>query len=157
MAKPLAQSFVKALCAGVVAGIAGAAAKAAAEKLFPPRTEGQTAPPQQLVERMENASGTSLPPAAKKAASHGMHWAFSAIAGGIYGVVAEYRPGATAWRGAMFGLTVNKLMHDGVLPRTGFVAPKNEQPFQERASEWLSHAAYGVATETARRAIRKRL
>ncbi len=137
--------------------MAGALVKAAAEKIFPPRPEDQTAPPEQLVERMEDAAGATLPPAAKTAAAQGMHWAFGMIAGGIYGVVAEYRPGATSWRGAIFGLTVNKLMHDGLLPRTGFVAPKPEQPFQERASEWVSHAAYGVATETARRAIRKRL
>jgi putative membrane protein len=157
MPKPLAQSFVKALCAGIAAGLAGSLAKAAAEKIFPPRPEGATSPPEQLVERAQDATGTSLPEGAKDVAAHGMHWAFGAIAGGLYSVVAEYRPGATSWRGAVFGLTVNKLMHDGLLPRTGFVAPKEQQPFQERASEWVSHAVYGIATESARRSIRKRL
>jgi putative membrane protein len=157
MPKPLAQSFVKGLCAGAAAGLAGAAVKVMAEKVFPPRNEDQATPPEQMVERMEDATGKTLPPAAKAAAAQGMHWVFGVVAGGIYGVLAEYRPGATSWRGAVFGLTVNKLMHDGLLPRTGFVAPKSEQPFQERASEWVSHAAFGVATETARRAIRKRL
>jgi putative membrane protein len=157
MPKPLARSFVKGLLAGVVGGLVGAAAKVAAEKMFPPRTEGQVAPPLKMVERAEEATGANLSPEAKEAAAGSMHWVFGAVAGGIYGVAAEYRPGATAWHGAAFGLSVNKLMHEGVLPRTGFVAPVEEQPFQERMSEWLTHAVYGLATETARRVLRKRL
>jgi putative membrane protein len=157
MPKPLARSFTKALLAGVVGGLVGAAAKVAAEKLFPPRMEGQVAPPQQMVERADGAIGADLSPEAKATAAGSLHWVFGAVAGGIYGVAAEYRPGATAWHGAAFGLSVNKLMHEGVLPRTGFVAPVDEQPFQERMSEWLTHAVYGLATETARRAMRKRL
>jgi putative membrane protein len=157
MPKPLARSFAKALLAGVVGGLVGAAAKVAAEKIFPPCTEGDATPSELMVKRAQDAAGADFSPTAKQAAAAGMHWVFGAVAGGMYGVVAEYRPGATSWHGAAFGLTVNKLMHDGLLPRTGFVAPKAEQPLQERMSEWVTHAVYGMATETGRRAIRKRL
>lgn len=157
MPKSLARSFAKGMLAGLAGGLIGSAAKLLAEKAIPPRTHGQTPPPQQLVERAEAATGTDLPPTAESAAAEGMHWVFGTVAGGVYGVLAEYRPGATAWGGAAFGLSVNKLMHEGLLPRTGFVEPVGKQPFQERMSEWITHAIYGLAVEGTRRAVRKRL
>lgn len=86
-----------------------------------------------------------------------MHWVFGTAAGGVYGVVAEYQPRVTAWRGAAFGLTVNRLMHKGVLPRHGFVEPTGEQPAQERVSEWVTHVVYGVVADTVRRLVLKAL
>ena len=157
MPKSISQSLSKALLAGLVGGLVGAAAKVAAEKLFPPRTQGQTPPPEQVIERAAAALETDLPPLAKKIAQEGLHWGFGTIAGGIYGIAAEYQPRVTAWRGGVFGLTVNRLMHQGMLPRTGLVEEVKEQPYQERISEWVTHVVYGVVTESVRRVVRKRL
>ena len=46
-------------------------------------------------------------------------------------------------------------------PMVGFIAgvtaPPGRQPTQERISEWVTHAVYGVATDSVRRAVRRAL
>lgn len=153
----LPQSLLKALLAGLAGGLAGAAAKLVVEHLVPPRPDGQTPPPKIAVVQAEQATGSDLPPTAETAAASGMHWAFGTLAGGVYGIAAEFEPRVTGWHGAGFGLTLNKLMHKKVLPRAGMTEAPSRQPMQERISEWLSHAAYGLATETVRGIVRKRL
>ena len=93
----------------------------------------------------------------KKAATEGIHWSFGTITGGIYGVLAESTPRVTAWRGAAFGLGVNRLMHEEILPQAGIAEPVKDQTAQERVSEWVTHVVYGFTTEAVRRAVRKRL
>ena len=56
-------------------------------------------------------------------------------AGAVYGVVVEMEPSVGAWKGAAFGLTLNKLTHESLLPRMGLASPNEEQPTQERISE----------------------
>jgi putative membrane protein len=154
---PRSVPLTKALLAGLAGGLAGSAAKVVGEKLLPPRTLGQPPPPKLVVEQASAAADVHLPPPAKKAATEGIHWVFGTLTGGVYGVVAEFQPHATAWRGAAFGLTLNRLMHEGVLPGAGLVEPVGEQPAQERVNEWVTHVMYGVVTETVRRVMRKRL
>ncbi len=151
------ESLSKALLAGLAGGLAGSAAKVVAEKLFPPRTQGQAPPPKIVVERVADAADAQPSETVKKAATEGIHWSFGTLTGGVYGVAAEFSPRITAWRGAAFGLGLNRLMHEGVLPHAGFAAPVKDQPAQERVSEWVTHAVYGVVTEVVRRAVRKRL
>ncbi len=150
-------SLLKGLLAGLAGGLVGSAAKVVAEKLVPPRTEGQTPPPRLLVERVDAATATPIPEAAKKAAEQGIHWGFGTLAGGVYGVAAELSPRVTSWRGSVFGLTLNRVAHEGLLPRMDLVEPVPQQPAQERVSEWVTHVVYGVTTDLVRRAVRKRL
>ncbi len=157
MPKSISNTLFKAFLAGLAGGLAGSAAKLIGEKIFPPRIEGQTPPPQIVVDRAQAVSGTSVPPTAEKAATQGIHWAFGTLAGGVYGIAAEYQPKVTAWHGAAFGLTVNRLMHQGMMPKTGLVEPVEKQPFQEKASEWVTHVLYGFVAESVRRVVRKRL
>ncbi len=157
MAKAVSSTVTKAVLAGLAGGLAGAAAKVLAEKVFPPRTEGQTPPPALIAARAAGAASLPLPPAAKTLATEGMHWGFGTLTGGVYGLVAELYPAAAAWRGAVFGLTVNKLMHEGILPHNRLVEPVGEQPAQERISEWVTHVVYGVVADTVRRSVLKRL
>lgn len=150
-------SLLKGLLAGVAGGLAGSAAKVIAEKLFPPRTEGQPAPPVLVVERAANAAGAQPSEATKQVGAQGIHWGFGTMIGGAYGIAAELTPKVTSWRGAVFGLTVNRLAHDQMLPKMKLVEPVAEQPAQERVSEWVTHVVYGVTTDLVRRAVRKRL
>jgi putative membrane protein len=150
-------SLLKGLLAGVAGGLAGSAAKIVAEKLFPPRTQGQPAPPALVVERVAHAAGEEPSETTKKVGAQGIHWGFGTMLGGVYGVAAELTPKVTSWRGSVFGLTVNRLAHEGLLPGLDLVEPVAEQPAQERVSEWVSHVIYGVTTELVRRAVRKRL
>ncbi len=157
MQKSIYDSLTKALLAGLAGGLAGSLAKLVGEKIFPPRTEGQTPPPRVVVDRAQAAAGASMPPVAKKSATQGIHWVFGTVAGGVYGIAAEYQPKVTAWHGAAFGLTVNRIMHKGMMPQTGLVEPVEEQPLQEKMSEWVTHVAYGFVAESVRRGVRKRL
>jgi putative membrane protein len=148
------RSILKGAYAGMIGGLAGAGAKALAEKLLPPRVQGQTPPPVVLAEQV---AGRPLPPAQQQVAMHGIHWGFGAAAGAVYGAVVEMEPSVGAWKGAAFGLTLNKLTHESMLPRMGLAPPREEQPTQERISEWVTHAIYGIFTEAVRRVVRKAL
>ena len=88
---------------------------------------------------------------------HGIHWGFGAAAGAVYGAMVEVEPSLGAWKGAAFGIAVNKLTHESLLPKMGLAAPTERQPARERISEWVSHAVYGVVTDSVRRAARKAL
>jgi putative membrane protein len=148
------RSILKGAMAGMIGGLAGAGAKVLAEKLFPPRVQGQTPPPVVLVEQF---AGHPLPPTQQQAAMHSIHWGFGAAAGAVYGALVEMEPSIGAWKGAAFGLTLNKLTHESILPGLGLSAAKEDQPTQERISEWVTHAVYGIFTEAVRRAVRKGL
>jgi putative membrane protein len=148
------RSVTKGFLAGVVGGIAGAGAKMLAEEFFPPRTQGQTPPHVVLAEQM---AGRDLPETQRKVALHTIHWVFGALAGGVYGALVELEPSFAAWQGAAFGITLNRITHETLLPQMGLAAPTGEQPTQERLSEWITHAVYGVGTETARRFVRRGL
>ena len=147
-------SIFKGALAGLIGGLAGAGAKAVAEKLFPPRVEGQTPPPVVLAEKV---AGHELPQGEQQLAMQGVHWAFGALAGAAYGALIEFKPSVGAWQGAAFGLGVKRMTHDSTLPQMGLEQPKEEQPPQERISEWVTHAIYGVTTEIVRRQVRKLL
>jgi putative membrane protein len=148
------RSIVKGMIAGVIGGLAGAGAKMLAERLFPPRVEGQTPPPVALVEQV---TGHPLSDGGREAAIQCIHWGFGAAAGAFYGAAVELEPSLGAWKGAAFGITLNKFTHEAMLPKLGLSQPKNEQPAQERISEWVSHAVYGVFTDTVRRGVRRGL
>lgn len=148
------RSIAKGALAGLIGGLVGAGAKVVVEKVFPPRVQGQTPPPVALVEQV---AGRPLAEDQQAVATQSIHWAFGALAGAVYGAMVEVEPPVGAWKGAAFGLTLNKLTHESLLPRLGLAAPKEEQPAQERISEWVSHAVYGVFTEAVRRAVRRGL
>jgi putative membrane protein len=148
------RSIAKGFLAGIVGGLAGAGVKMVAEQFFPPRIPGQTPPPVVLAQRF---AGRDLPAAQRKVAMQTIHWIFGALAGGVYGALAELEPSFAAWHGAAFGLTLNRLTHESLLPKIGLAAPFRVRPTQERISEWVSHAAYGVGTDVVRRAVRRGL
>jgi putative membrane protein len=39
----------------------------------------------------------------------------------------------------------------------GLARPKEEQPTQERISEWVTHAVYGIFADAVRRVVRRNL
>ena len=148
------RSLLKGALAGMIGGLAGAGAKVLAEKLFPPRVQGEAPPSVVLAEQV---AGGPLPPTQQLAALHSIHWGFGAAAGAVYGALVEMEPSVGAWKGAAFGLTLNKLTHETILPKMGLSAPKEEQPTQERISEWVTHAVYGIFTDAVRRVVRRGL
>jgi putative membrane protein len=148
------RSVTKGFLAGVIGGLVGAGIKMLAEEFFPPRTQGQTPPSVILAEQV---AGRELPEIQQKVALHSIHWVFGALVGGAYGALVELEPSFAAWHGAAFGITLNRITHEALLPKMGLAAPTGEQPTQERLSEWITHAAYGVGTESVRRFVRRGL
>lgn len=148
------RSILKGAIAGAIGGLAGAGAKMLAEKALPPRDNSRVAPQVALAEQVARRS---LPERQRKLASQGIQWGFGAAAGAVYGAMVEAEPSLGAWKGAAFGLTVNRITHESLLPRLGLVPPKDEQPTQERISEWVTHAFYGIVTDIVRRGVRKAL
>ena len=153
------RSMVKGALAGLVGGIAGSGAKALAEKIYSPRIERQTYPQAALAEQVAERSPreSEMPVTAA-----GRRWIFGAVAGAVYGAAVELQPKAAAWCGTGFGLALNKLAHEASLddlraPKIRLAEATVRQRTQERQSEWLAHAIYGVVTETVRRLVRKGL
>ena len=148
------RSAFKGALAGLIGGLAGAGAKLVAEQIFPPRDPRRTPPSVVLAERV---AGHPLASEEKKVALESIYWAFGALAGAVYGAAVEYEPTLGAWKGAAFGITLNKITHESLLPKMGLSAPTEVQPARERISEWVSHAVYGVVTDSVRRVARKAL
>jgi putative membrane protein len=152
-AKAIEPDLWKGALAGFVGGLAGSAAKMLAEKIYPPRTRGQKAPPIVLAEKV---AGHRLNSSEKAAATQGLHWSFGPLVGAVYGAVVEYEPEVAARYGVAFGLGLNALTHEGALPLLGLTEKVKDQPRQEKWSEVASHAVYGFVTESVRRLIRGR-
>jgi putative membrane protein len=148
------RSILKGALAGLLGGLAGAGAKVIAEQIFPPRVQGQIPPPVILAEQV---AGHPLAGGERLAAMQSIHWVFGALAGAVYGALVEYEPTLAAWKGAAFGIALNRITHEALLPKLGLAAEKGQQPTQERISEWTTHAVYGITTEAVRRAARRTL
>ena len=140
--------------AGLVGGIAGSAAKIASEAVYPPRTLGQTPPPVVLAERV---AGHPLSKRQQLISMEAIHWTFGAATGAVYGGLAEVVPIVRIGYGVVFGLVLQLFTHESAVPALGLDKPPLQQPLREHASEFLSHAFYGLATELVRRVVRRRL
>jgi putative membrane protein len=144
----------KGLIAGLAGGLVATAAKSLAERVYPPRTHGEPAPPEVLSEKI---AGHELTGVSKTIATESIHWTFGAAAGAAYGALAEFYPAATAREGANFGMTLMALTHEGALPALGLSAQPADQTSREKTSEMVTHVVFGIVAETVRRFVRSRI
>ncbi len=145
--------IARGLLAGALGGLAGSAAKLAGELIYPPRTPGQEPPPAVLAEKLARHP---LAKSQQALATQVFHWTFGAGIGAVYGVSAEVVPIVTLAYGVAFGEVVLLLTHESTLPMLGLDRPPARQPLREHASEALTHAMYGAATEAVRRWLMRR-
>jgi putative membrane protein len=148
------RSLWKGFLAGAIGGLAGAAAKAAGEAVYPPRTLGQIAAPAVLLNRM---SAQPLSEEEEEVSVRALHWGFGVLVGGVYGALAEYQPVVTGRFGADFGLTLCGMTHVSALPMLGLTETPENQTVREHVSELVTHTVYGVTTEVVRRIARRSL
>ena len=170
------KSLAKGLIAGLIAGLAATAAKALAERIFPPQTKHPPEPQGPAAERMMGETHTAL---AKARQSEAFRWGLGAAAGATYGAVAEFYPEATAKHGASFGLALDALTHPGelpvqharvvgcwpflrmsctrALPALGLAAQPVDQTMREHGSEITSYVVFGVTAELVRKLVRRLL
>ncbi|HEX8091573.1 MAG TPA: DUF1440 domain-containing protein [Blastocatellia bacterium] len=90
----------------------------------------------------------------KEPAGTAIHYGFSLVTGGIYGLAAELAPVAVAGSGAPFGAAVWLIADQITLPLAGLSKGPTEYPLSKHLYSLASHCVYGVATEAARRAVR---
>jgi putative membrane protein len=152
MSTTVERSLWKGFLAGAIGGLVGAAAKAAGEAVYPPRIQGQIAPPAVLLNRI---SPQPLSEEEEEVSVRAIHWVFGALVGGVYGALAEYQPVVTGRLGADFGLALCGMTHVSALPLMGLTESPENQTVREHASELVTHAIYGVTTEVVRRMARK--
>jgi putative membrane protein len=143
-------SIASGLLIGFIAGLAGSAAKAVGEWVYEPRTPGQTPPPVVLAQKL---AGHSLSKPAQKIAMQGIHYGFGAITGAAYGAAAAVFPKVTTGYGSLFGVTLQLLTHESLVPAAGLDVPALRQPLREHTSEFFTHIVYGVTTEAVRRGL----
>ena len=146
------RSIAKGAIAGLIGGIVGIAAKYAVEKVYPPRVHGEA---ESAALRTDKLSSTSLKLRQSPIAKQAAHWGIGAATGAAYGAVAELYPPATAKLGANFGVAMVALSHDSTLPIIRLATRPEPQTTREKTSELASNIAYGVATETVRRIVRR--
>ena len=84
-----------------------------------------------------------------------VHYAMGAASGTIYGVASELLPAATVGAGLPFGAAVWLIADQAVVPAAGLTKPSTEYPPREHGYSLVSHLVYGLATELARRAMRR--
>lgn len=104
---------------------------------------------------LAHTAGTSLSPHQKQVATPLTHFAFGALCGGVYGILAEYHPNITFGAGTAFGTSLFVATNEAVLPVLGLLPPAPETPPILHAEGLASHALYGAVTESTRLLLRK--
>ncbi len=152
--RPFQPSLAIGLLVGLLAGWVGCFAKFVAEKIYEPRTLGQTPPPLVLAQKL---TGHPIAAGQQSLVVQGIHYVFGGATGAIYGAAAEFAPIVTAGYGAAFGVVLQLFTHETLVPAAGLDVPASRQPAREHLSEFFSHICYGVSTEAARRWLRRRV
>jgi putative membrane protein len=90
----------------------------------------------------------------KKKAGPVVHYAFGALAGGIYGAGVENMPRAKTAAGAPFGAALFLAADEVAEPLLGLSGLPLQYPWSTHAQALASHLVYGVTTEVVRKSVR---
>ena len=108
----------------------------------------------QTAEVVAAAAGVRLSSAQKKNAAPVTEYAFGVLCGGLYGLIAEYVPQATAGFGTTYGAVLFTGASEVVLPALGMVAPPQERTPIQHLGGLSGNVVYGAVTEGVRRVLR---
>ena len=147
------------LAAGVAAGLVASAAMAAfqaqAQKLLPDQGGEDEEPA--TVKAADAASeiviGDPVPEPYREQAGQAVHYLVGGVLGGIYGVLAEYKPEASAGFGSAYGIATSALLDEGAVPAAGLAPPPTETSLVTHMYGTASHLVYGWVLESARALI----
>jgi len=155
MAKP--RPFIG-LMAGIAAGLVAAAAMAAfqagAAKLLPDEggdEDPSTVKAADLVS--EAATGAQVPEPYRQASGEMVHYVVGAVMGGIYGVLTEYRPEASAGFGSAYGIATSTLLDEAAVPALDLGPAPDEAPIASHIYGVASHLVFGIVLEGVRRLV----
>jgi putative membrane protein len=102
----------------------------------------------------ELVQGRHLSKDEKKKAGPVVHYAFGAVMGAVYGASVEVNPAANALAGIPFGAILFAGADEIALPALGLSDKPIAYPLSTHVYGLISHAVYGVTTETVRRIVR---
>lgn len=146
------------LAAGVAAGLVASAAMAAfqaqAQKLLP--DQGGDADPATLKAAdaaSEIVTCDPVPEPYREQAGQAVHYLVGGVLGGIYGVLAEYKPEASAGFGTAYGIATSALLDEGVVPAAGLAPPPTETSLVTHMYGTASHLVFGWVLESVRTLI----
>lgn len=138
------------IAAGLVASAAMAAFQAAAEPSVPESDEDpSTVKAADAVSRA--VTGHKLPDANREASGQMVHYIAGAVMGGIYGVLTEYRPEASAGFGSAYGIATSTLLDEAAVPALDLGSAPDEAPIGSHIYGVASHLVYGIVLEGVRR------
>lgn len=86
-----------------------------------------------------------------------VHYAFGALAGGVYGGLAEYSELTRSGFGTTFGSALFTIADLLAVPALHLSPPVDQQPKAVLATPFTAHIVYGVTTELVRRIVRNLL
>lgn len=143
------------LAAGIAAGLIASAAMAAfqsqAQKLLP--DEGGDEDPATLKAAdaaSEAVMGDPVPEPFRDQAGTAVHYVVGGVLGGIYGVLAEYRPEARSGFGSAYGIATAALLDEAAAPALGLAPAPTDTPAATHAYGAASHLVYGWVLEGVR-------
>jgi Protein of unknown function (DUF1440) len=87
----------------------------------------------------------------------GVHYAFGAASGALYGALTELTPLTKIGQGTGFGSAVWFAGVEVAIPILGLSQPPWRYPFRMHAYSFISHLIYGTVTEQVRKSIRSAL
>ncbi|MEI9926519.1 MAG: DUF1440 domain-containing protein [Sphingomonas sp.] len=79
-----------------------------------------------------------------------VHYVAGAVLGGIYGVITEYRPEASAGFGSAYGMATSALLDEIAVPAAGLGPSLADTPIETHAYGAASHLVYGAVLEGVR-------
>jgi putative membrane protein len=91
----------------------------------------------------------------KEGVGQALHYTFGTMTGALYGALVEVAPALTMGGGVPFGLAVWLLADELALPAVGLSQPPTRQALATHTYAFASHCVYGLATECARRVVRR--
>lgn len=155
-------SLGDAMLRGALAGAIGAAAMMVARKLeakalLPPGNLDEPVP-EKVVDTLAGKAGVELSHTESVAAGMGVHLAFSALVGALYGAAesrVDVNPvvGGLALGGAIFAMTYPSW---GLLPQIGAQEPIFQSSIEKTAVPIGTHAVFGLTTALAFDALERR-
>jgi hypothetical protein len=104
-------------------------------------------------EKAADAVGQDLSEEQRKQVGSAIHWGLGLGAGAVYGALRGRLPGADAANGLLFGAAFWALIDEGANVALGLTPGPTHFPWQTHARGLAGHLAFGVAAETALRAL----
>lgn len=142
------------LAAGIAAGLVASAAMAAfqsyAAKQLDQDEDEDPATVKAADKLSEATTGSAVPEPYREASGQAVHYVVGAVMGGIYGVLTEYRPEASAGFGSAYGVATAALLDEAAVPALDLGPDPTETPAETHVYGIASHLIFGVVLEGVR-------